>query len=93
VDSLAMDAPAMTVAALLAAVAAGAAHLGSLWWSVVLIRNGRAGLGVAVQTLRFVALAAALVLIARLGATALVAAAAGVLAARAVLMRRLRRPA
>ena len=87
----------MTVAALVAALAAGAAlgvaHLGSLWWSVVLIRVGRPGLGVAVQALRFVALAAALVLIARLGATAVVAAAAGVLAARALLMRRFRRPA
>ncbi len=83
----------MTVAALVAALAAGAAHFGSLWWTVVLIRDGRTGLGVAVQTLRFVALAAALVLIARLGATALVAAAAGLLAARALLMRRFRRPA
>jgi F1F0 ATPase subunit 2 len=80
-------------AALVAGAALGAAHLGSLWWSVVLIRDGRAGLGVAVQTLRFVALAAALVLIAQLGPTAFVAAAAGVLAARALLIRRFRRPA
>jgi F1F0 ATPase subunit 2 len=85
----------MTVAALVAALAAGAAlgaaHLGSLWWSVVLMRDGRTGLGVAVQSLRFVVLAAALVLIARLGAMAFVAAVAGVLAARALLMRRWRR--
>ena len=55
------------------------------------MRDGRAGLAVAVQSLRFVALAAALVLIARLGAGPFVAAVAGVLAARALLMRRCRR--
>ncbi len=81
----------MNVAPLLAAVVAGAglgaAHFGSLWWSVVLMRDGHTGLGVAVQSLRFVALAAALVLIARLGASPLLAAAAGVLVARALLMR------
>jgi F1F0 ATPase subunit 2 len=84
---------AAPIAAFAAGAALGAAHLGSLWWSVVLIRDGRPGLGVAVQTLRFVALAAALVLIARLGPMALVAAAAGILALRSLLMRRFRRPA
>jgi F1F0 ATPase subunit 2 len=87
----------MTVAALLAAFVAGAgvgaAHFGSLWWSVILIRDGQTGLGVAVQSLRFVVLAAALVLITRLGAGPFIAAATGVLAARALLMRRYRRPA
>ena len=43
----------MIVAVLIAAFAAGAtlgaAHFGSLWWSVVLLRDGRTGLGVAVQ--------------------------------------------
>lgn len=87
----------MTIAGLVAAFAAGAglgaAHFGSLWWSIVLMRGGRTGLGVAVQSLRFVALAAALVLVARLGPWPFVSAAAGVLAARALLLRRCRRPA
>ena len=87
----------MNVAALVAAFAAGvglgAAHFRSLWWSVVLLREGRMGIGVAVQSLRFLVLAAALVVIARLGAGPFIAAAAGVLAARALLMRRYRRPA
>ncbi len=85
----------MTIAALVAAFAVGAAlgaaHFGSLWWSVALMRGGRTGPGVAVQSLRFVALAAALVLIARLGAGPFIAAAAGVLAVRALLMRLYRR--
>jgi F1F0 ATPase subunit 2 len=87
----------MTIATLFATFVTGAglgaAHFGSLWWSVVLIRDGRMGLGVAVQSLRFVVLAAALVVIARLGPWPFVAAAAGVLAARALLLRRYRRPA
>lgn len=87
----------MTIAALFAAFVAGAglgaAHFGSLWWSVVLIRDGRMGFGVAVQSLRFVVLAAALVVIARLGPSPFAAAAAGILAARAQLLRRYRRPA
>ncbi len=85
----------MTVAAPITAFFAGAtlgaAHFGSLRWSVALIRGGQTGLGVAVQGLRFVALAAALFLVGRLGAGPLIAAAAGVLAARAWLMRRCRR--
>jgi F1F0 ATPase subunit 2 len=92
---MAMDAPAMTFGSLIAAFAAGAAlgsaHFGSLWWSVVLMRDGRTGLGVAVQALRFAALAIALALIARLGAAPFLAAALGVIAARMVLMRRYRR--
>jgi len=87
----------MSLGALIAVVVAGAglgaAHFGSLWWSVVLIRGGRVGLGVAVQSLRFIVLAAALVVIARLGAGPLIAAAAGLVAARALLLRRTRRPA
>jgi F1F0 ATPase subunit 2 len=91
-----MDASAMTAGALVGAFAAGAglgaAHFGSLWWSVILMRAGRTGLGVVVQSLRFVVLAAALVVIARLGPWPFVAAAAGVLTARALLLRRYRRP-
>jgi len=82
---------AVLIAAFAAGAALGAAHFGSLWWSVVLMRDGRAALGVAVQALRFVALAAALALIACQGAAPLLAAALGLLAARALLMRRYRR--
>jgi F1F0 ATPase subunit 2 len=91
---MAMDASAMTGALMIAFIAGailGAAHLASLWWSVALLRDGRTILGFSVQALRFVALALALALIARQGAGPLIAAAAGVLAARALLMRRFRR--
>ena len=85
----------MTVAALIAALAAGAAlgaaRFGSLWWSVVLIRDGRTALGVAIQSLRFAALGAALVFIAKLGPGTFLAAVAGVIAARVLLTRRARR--
>ena len=67
----------------------GAAHLASLWWSVVLIRDGRPILGVIVQALRFFALALALALVARLGAAPLLVATFCVLAARTLLLRRL----
>ena len=89
-----MDASAM-IAALILGFAGGAilgaAHLASLWWSVVLLRDGRPVLGVILQALRFVALALLLAIIARHGAAPLLAAAFGVLAARALLLRRLER--
>jgi F1F0 ATPase subunit 2 len=91
---MAMDAPAMMlalVASFVAGALLGAAHFGSLWFSVVLMRDGRTALGVGVQALRFAALAAALALLAREGAGPLLAAAFGVLAARALLLRRYRR--
>jgi F1F0 ATPase subunit 2 len=91
-----MDASAM-IAALMLGLAAGAilgaSHLASLWWSVVLLRDGRPILGYLVQALRFIALAAALAVIARHGAAPLLAAAFGVLAARALLLRRFARTA
>jgi len=79
------------IAAVAVGAALGAAHFSSLWWSVVLMRDGRTGLGLAVQALRFAALAVALALIARLGAGPFLAAAAGLLAVRVALMRRYRR--
>jgi F1F0 ATPase subunit 2 len=90
---MAMDASAMIAAlmGLAAGAILGATHLASLWWSVVLVRDGRPILGVTMQALRFVALALALAVIARHGAAPLLAAAVGVLAARALLLRRLRR--
>ena len=90
-----MDAPEMTIALLAAAFAAGAglgaAHFGSLWWSVALLRGGRTALGVVTQALRFLVLALALALIARLGAGPFLMAALGLAAARALVMRRARR--
>ena len=71
----------------------GAAHLASLWCSVVLLRDGRPILGVMVQALRFAALAVTLALIARYGAAPFLAAAFGVLAARALFLRRLEKMA
>ena len=90
-----MDAPAMTLA-LVAAFAVGAllgaAHFGSLWWSVVLMRRRPDGTRRRCRRLcASSALALALALIARQGAAPLLAAALGVLAARAFLMRRYRR--
>jgi F1F0 ATPase subunit 2 len=94
VDGMAMDASAMTEAlaiGLAAGAILGAAHLASLWWSVVLLRDGRPILGLMVQALRFVPLALALALIARQGAAPFLAAAFGVLAARALVLWRFRR--
>jgi F1F0 ATPase subunit 2 len=91
-----MDASAMTLAlviGLAAGTVLGAAHLASLWWSVALLCDGRPILGVMMQALRFVVLAAGLALIVRHGAVPLVAATAGVLAARAVLLRSLEKTA
>jgi F1F0 ATPase subunit 2 len=89
-----MDASAMIQALMIGLVAGailGAAHLASLWWSVVLLRDGRPILGFLAQALRFVALALALAVIARHGAVPLLAAAFGVLATRALLLRRFER--
>ena len=89
-----MDAPEMTVALLAAAFVAGAAlgaaHFGSLWWSAVLLQDGQTALGVVTQALRFVVLAAALALIARLGVKPFLMAALGLVAARALLTHRAR---
>jgi F1F0 ATPase subunit 2 len=93
-DGVAMDAPAMMAMALIGLVAGvvlGAAHLASLWWSVVLVRDGRPILGFIAQALRFVVLALALALIARHGAAPLLAAAFGVLASRALLLKHFER--
>ncbi len=90
-----MDAPAMTAAFLIAALALGAAlgaaHFGTLWWSVALMRENRTGLALAIQGLRFALLAIALLMIARQGANLFLAAAAGVLVVRFILTRHYRR--
>jgi F1F0 ATPase subunit 2 len=82
---------AMALIGLVAGAALGVAHLASLWWSVVLLRDGRRILGFIAQALRFCALALALAVIARHGAAPLLAAAVGVLASRALLLKRFER--
>jgi F1F0 ATPase subunit 2 len=89
-----MDASAMIGAVAIGLVAGtvlGAAHLASLWWSVVLIRDGRPILGFMTQALRFVVLALALTFIARHAAAPLLAVAFGLLASRALLLKRFER--
>jgi F1F0 ATPase subunit 2 len=89
-----MDASAMIGAlavGLVVGAVLGAAHLASLWWSVVLMRDGRPILGFMAQALRFVVLALALAFIARHGAAPLLAAASGVLASRALFLKRFER--
>ncbi len=85
----------MTIALLIAAFAVGAAlgaaHFLSLWWTVVLMRENRTGLGLAMQGGRFLLLAIALVVTARQGANIFLAAAAGVLVVRLLLTRHYRR--
>ena len=76
---------------LVAGAVLGAAHLASLWWSVVLMRDGRPILGFVAQALRFAALALVLAFIARHGAAPLLAAAFGLLASRALLLKRFER--
>ena len=82
---------ALLIGAFALGAALGAAHFLSLWGSVALLREGRMGLGVALQGLRFALLAIALVLIARQGANLFLAAAAGVLLVRLILTRHYRR--
>ena len=90
-----MDASTLNLAILAGALAVGvglgAAHFGSMWWSLALMRDGRAALGVATQALRFAVLAAALTLVSRIGAAPFLAATLGVFAARALLAGRIRR--
>jgi len=82
---------AVLVAAFALGAALGAAHFLTLWGSVALMRDGRPGLGVALQGLRFALLALALVLVAKQGAGLFLAAAAGVVVVRLVLTRHYRR--
>jgi F1F0 ATPase subunit 2 len=80
-----MDASTLNLVTLAGALAVGvglgAAHFGSLWCSLALMRDGRAALAVVTQALRFASLAAALTLVSRIGAAPFLAAALGVLAA------------
>jgi F1F0 ATPase subunit 2 len=89
-----MDASAMIGALVMGLVAGallGAVYFSSLCWSVVLICDGRPTLGFLAQALRFCVLALALAVIARHGAALLLSAAFGVVASRAVLLKRFER--
>jgi F1F0 ATPase subunit 2 len=88
-----MDAPGMNahilpgVAGLLAGVLLGFAYFGSLWWNTRLYSTGTAVRALTVQVLRLGVLVAALVVLARFGAVALLAAVLGLLLARTVVLR------
>lgn len=81
----------MALGGFVAGVVLGIAHFGSLWWNTRLYAAGTAGRALAVQVLRIAVLVAVLALLARLGTAALLGGAAGLLLARAVLVRRLGR--
>lgn len=71
---------------------AGGAYFASLWWNTQLyLAGGRALLAVLVQMLRFTVLLVALAGLALFGAMALLMGAAGLLLARALVLRRLGR--
>jgi hypothetical protein len=71
---------------------AGYGYFTALWWNVLLIDRGATGRALLLLAARFVALTLTLFVLARLGALALLAGAAGLLAARRVLVRRLGDP-
>ncbi len=82
---------ALLIGAFALGAALGAAHFLSLRWTVALMRESRTALGLAIQGGRFVLLALALVMTARQGANTFLAAAAGVLVVRLILMSHYRR--
>lgn len=66
----------------------GYGYFRALWWNVELIDRGAKASAAALFAARFALLALALFLLARVGAPALLAAAAGLLAARRLALRR-----
>ncbi|SON55134.1 F1/F0 ATPase, Methanosarcina type, subunit 2 [Hartmannibacter diazotrophicus] len=66
----------------------GLAYFGSLTWTVDCFAEGRAGRALVLQLLRFLLLAGGLVLMALLGATALISSAIGITVARMIVLRR-----
>ncbi|MGJ0508650.1 MAG: N-ATPase subunit AtpR [Methylocystis sp.] len=73
----------------LAGAIAGYLYFTGLWWNVLLIDRGATGRAALLLVARVAALALTLFVLVRIGALALLAGAAGLLAARRVLMRRL----
>lgn len=74
----------MAVGALL-----GLIHFGSLWWNTTLYARGGAGAALMIQLARFAVLVLVLAGLARLGAVPLLAGAAGLIAVRHLVVRRL----
>jgi hypothetical protein len=71
---------------------AGYGYFTALWWNVLLIDRGATGRALLLLAARFVALTLTLFVLVRFGALALLAGAAGLLAARRLLVRRLGDP-
>jgi F1F0 ATPase subunit 2 len=71
---------------------AGYVYFTALWWNVVLMDRGATGRALLLLATRIVALTLTLFVLVRFGALALLAGAAGLLAARRVLVRRLGGP-
>jgi hypothetical protein len=71
---------------------AGYGYFTALWWNVRLIDGGATGRALLLLAARIAALTLTLFVLVRFGALALLAGAAGLLAARRVLMRRLGDP-
>lgn len=69
----------------------GVIHFGSLWWNATLFARGGAAAALAIQLARFAVLVLALAGLARLGAVPLLAGAAGLIAARQLVVHRLGR--
>ncbi len=76
----------------LAGALLGYAYFKALWWNVALIDKGSAATALLLFLARFTLLATAFFGLARFGALALLAGAAGLLAARRVALRRLGGP-
>ena len=91
------DLPAWSIAAILLAHAAGGLLVGALyfhavWWNVGLLTRRRIPIiGIVAAIGRFLFLAALLWLVATLGAAPLLATTAGIVAGRAMVVRRLGR--
>jgi len=86
-----MSTAAQLVAGLAAGLALGALHFATLWWNTRLVTGAGPLRVTLVQVLRLLLLAAVLTGLARLGAAALLAGAAGLLAVRHVALRLARR--
>lgn len=67
----------------------GYAYFKALWWNVSLIETGAAATALLLFATRFALLAAAFFILAKFGALPLLAGAAGLLAARRAMLRRL----
>jgi F1F0 ATPase subunit 2 len=69
----------------------GACYFQTLWWNVHLLTSGSAWRAIGLHILRFGVLVASLYAVSRFGAVPLIFAAMGVLAGRALVLRRVRR--